>query len=275
MTQAIFGLGNTLLDLFVTLALISLVAIWGALIVFTFNDARKRLSDPFLIACATAGSFFPFVGTLVYTILRPQELLDDVQEREWDLKATQAVLRQHRATSCRKCGFPAEPDFLKCPSCRSRLREPCPSCDRPVGVEWKLCPYCEKTLIEPTRKTSRRKSGSDRESSGESGRGTRARAARARAEATAADPAASSGPKPSGRPRKAAPSTARKSTSEGSGGGARKASGGARRKAPAPDASGTESPTAESPAPRRSGSGGGSARSAERPINSPESGDGN
>ena len=33
-----------------------------------------------MIACATAGSFFPFVGTLVYTILRPQELLDDVQE---------------------------------------------------------------------------------------------------------------------------------------------------------------------------------------------------
>lgn len=236
------------------------MAIWGALIVFTFNDARKRLSDPFLIACATAGSFFPFVGTLVYTILRPQELLDDVQERDWDLKATQSVLRQHRATSCRKCGYPAEPDFLKCPSCRSRLREPCPSCDRPVGVEWKLCPYCEKTLIEPTRKSSRRKSGGEQAREADSGRGARARAARSRAE--------SGGQKtesPAKKPRKS-------STAAASGSG--KESGSTRRKAPSSGGSGSESPTAETPAPRRSSSGGGSRRSPDRPINSPRSGDG-
>ena len=269
MNKAIFGLGNTLLDLFVTLALISLVAIWGALIVFTFNDARKRLSDPFLIACATAGSFFPFVGTLVYTILRPQELLDDVQEREWDLKATQAVLRQHRATSCRKCGYPAEPDFTKCPSCRSRLREPCPSCDRPVGIEWKLCPYCEKTLIEPTRKSSRRKEARESGRSKDPERTSRSGATRSRTEA-GSKAAGSSGEarKPSKGPaqsgqKKAGGGTRSSRGSRGSGAGSRKPSA----------ASEPESPTAEEATPRRSGSGGGPRRSTERPINSPESSD--
>jgi predicted Zn-ribbon and HTH transcriptional regulator len=268
MNTAIFGLGNTILDLFVTLALISLVAIWGALIVFTFNDARKRLSDPFLIACATAGSFFPFVGTLVYTILRPQELLEDVQERDWDLKATQAVLRQHRATSCRKCGYPAEPDFLKCPSCRSRLREPCPSCDRPVGIEWKLCPYCEKTLIEPSRKSSRRKEGAGSTGSGDSGRGTRARAARTRAES-----GGSANPKTERKPRSSKTTGARKAAGGEAGSSSGKSPGAGSRKPSGARAPGSESPTAENPSPRKTGTSGGSSSSKDRPINSPEPGE--
>jgi hypothetical protein len=180
---AFLGLGDGALGAFLTLAVLALIAVWIALIVFTYHDARKRISDPFLIGCATAASFFPFVGTLVYTILRPAEYLDDVKEREWDVRATQAQLRRVRAASCRKCGYPAEPDFLRCPSCRSRLREPCPSCDRPIGLGWKVCPYCEKTLIEPTRKASpsrgtRSTGGEDRPKAGS--KGARAQAARGR-----------------------------------------------------------------------------------------------
>lgn len=272
MNTAIFGLGNTILDLFVTLALISLVAIWGALIVFTFNDARKRLSDPFLIACATAGSFFPFVGTLVYTILRPPELLEDVQEREWDLKATQAVLRQHRATSCRKCGYPSEPDFLKCPSCRSRLREPCPSCDRPVGTEWKLCPYCEKTLIEPTRKSKRSSKDSSRSGSSEGERGTRAAKARSRAESEPA-PTSSAG---SGRRKpKGSPEAGRSSGGSGARGRSRAGSeAGARSSEKKASNSKTDGPgSGRAVSPPDSDSAGSSRRAGERPINSPEPGD--
>lgn len=188
LVEALLGLGDGVVGLFLTLAVFGLIAVWIALIVFTYNDARKRIADPFLIGCATAASLFPFVGTLVYTILRPPEFLDDVKEREWDVRATQAQLRRVRAGSCRKCGYPAESDFLRCPSCRSRLREPCPSCDRPVGLGWKLCPYCEQTLIEPKRKVNSAKG--DRPRAGRkttptqergSGRGSRARAAESRA----------------------------------------------------------------------------------------------
>ena len=62
MPLAIFGITSNVLNLVVTFALLGLVAIWIALIVFTFNDARRRISDPFLVACATAASFFPFLA---------------------------------------------------------------------------------------------------------------------------------------------------------------------------------------------------------------------
>ena len=154
MPVAIFGIENTAISLGVTIVILALVAIWIALIVFTFGDARRRISDPFLIGCATAASFFPYVGTIVYTILRPPEFLDDVNERETEMKASETRLRHLDAHSCRKCGFPTEADFVRCPACRSRLKEPCPSCERPVGLKWKVCPYCEHTLIESKRARS-------------------------------------------------------------------------------------------------------------------------
>ncbi len=157
MPLAIFGIDNAAINLGITFVILALVAIWIALIVFTFSDARRRISDPFLVACATAASFFPFVGTIVYTILRPPEFLDDVNERETEMKSAETRMRHLDAHSCRKCGFPTEVDFVRCPACRTRLKEPCPSCDRPVGLKWKLCPYCEHTLIESKRSRSKPK----------------------------------------------------------------------------------------------------------------------
>ena len=160
MPLAIFGIDNSGINLGITFVILSLVAIWIALIVFTYSDARRRISDPFLIACSTAASFFPYVGTIVYTVLRPPEFLDDVNERETEMKAAETRMRHLDANSCRKCGFPTQPDFVRCPACRTRLKEPCPSCSRPVGLKWKVCPYCEHTLIESKRSRSSSKKGS-------------------------------------------------------------------------------------------------------------------
>jgi len=159
MPLAIFGIENTALNLAVTLVILMLVAIWIALIVFTFTDARRRIADPFLVGCATAASFFPFVGTLVYSILRPPEFLEDIRERETDIQESEVRLRHLKYKSCHKCAAPVETDFIRCPSCRTRLKEPCPSCSRPVGLNWKVCPYCETTLIAPKRSS---RSGSKR-----------------------------------------------------------------------------------------------------------------
>ena len=159
MPLAIFGIENTALNLAVTLVILMLLAIWIALIVFTFTDARRRIADPFLVGCATAASFFPFVGTLVYTILRPPEFLDDVRERETDIQESEVRLRHLKHNSCHKCSTPIESDFIRCPACRTRLKEPCPTCSKPVGLNWKVCPYCETTLIAPKRSS---RSGSKR-----------------------------------------------------------------------------------------------------------------
>lgn len=170
MPLAIFGIENTAVNLAVSLVVLMLVAIWIALIAFTFTDARRRISDPFLVGCATAASFFPFVGTLVYTILRPPEFLEDIHERETDIQESEVRLRHLQHNSCHKCGSPVESDFLRCPACRSRLKEPCPSCSNPVGMKWKVCPYCETTLIAPKRSS---RSGSKRPKSGSTGRSSK------------------------------------------------------------------------------------------------------
>lgn len=195
MPLAIFGITNTALNLVVTLVVLCLVAVWLALIVFTWTDARRRISDPFLVGCATAASLFPFVGTIVYTILRPAEFLEDAHEREVEVRTAEARLRELEAHSCHKCGFPSEADFMRCPSCRTRLKEECPTCSKPVGLDWKLCPYCETALIAPTKRSSRSSS-----SKGES-RGTRQ-------EKAAAEPKRSgrrSAKETSGRPAAKAP----------------------------------------------------------------------
>jgi hypothetical protein len=146
MPLAIFGITNDGLNLVATLFLLMLVVLWLALIVYTYLDARRRISDPFLVACATVASFFPFIGTAVYAIVRPPEYLEDAHERELEIKAAELRVRQLRDQSCPNCEFPVEKNYLRCPNCRQRLKDPCPSCGKPVDPRWGLCPYCESSL---------------------------------------------------------------------------------------------------------------------------------
>ncbi|HEX6782443.1 MAG TPA: zinc ribbon domain-containing protein [Solirubrobacterales bacterium] len=146
MPLAIFGITNDGLNLVATLFLLMLVVLWLALIVYTYLDARRRISDPFLVACATVASFFPFIGTAVYAIVRPPEYLEDAHERELEIKAAELRVRQLREQSCPNCEFPVERNYMRCPNCQRRLKDPCPSCGKPVDPRWGLCPYCENSL---------------------------------------------------------------------------------------------------------------------------------
>jgi Double zinc ribbon len=146
MPIAIFGITNDGLNLVATLFLLMLVVLWLALIVYTYLDARRRISDPFLVACATVASFFPFIGTAVYAIVRPPEYLEDAHERELEIKAAELRVRQLRDQSCPNCEYPVEKNYLRCPNCQQRLKDPCPTCGKPVDPRWGLCPYCETSL---------------------------------------------------------------------------------------------------------------------------------
>ncbi len=148
MALAIFGISNSGLNLAVSLFLLAIVVVWLALIVYTYFDARRRISDPFLVACATIGSFFPYIGTAVYAIVRPPEFLEDAHERELEIRAAELRVRQLTEASCPKCEYPVEKNYLRCPKCQQRLKDPCPSCGKPVDPRWALCPYCETALPE-------------------------------------------------------------------------------------------------------------------------------
>ncbi len=152
MALAIFGISNDGLNLAATLFVLMIVVVWLALIVYTYFDAKRRISDPFLVACATVGSFFPYIGTAVYAIVRPPEFLEDAHERELEIRAAELRVRQLTEASCPNCEFPVERTYLRCPQCQKRLKHPCQSCGKPVDPRWALCPYCESPVGERQRR---------------------------------------------------------------------------------------------------------------------------
>src|SRR5918998_302197 len=112
-------------------------------------DAIRRIEDPMLVICATVASLFPFVGTILYVIVRPPEYLEDIRERELEMQAAEARLHAAGFQLCPHCDAEIERDFLKCPSCMRRLKEPCSSCGKPLEEGWRVCPYCEAE-VRPT-----------------------------------------------------------------------------------------------------------------------------
>lgn len=153
MPAGLFGITNDTVNLAVNLLILFLVVLWLALVAWTYFDARRRIADPVLVACATAASLFPFLGTIVYSILRPPEFLADRHERELEVRTSELRVRQLEEASCPNCEHPIERSFLRCPNCRARIKDPCESCGKPIDPRWSICPYCET----PTRRAVERR----------------------------------------------------------------------------------------------------------------------
>jgi hypothetical protein len=130
------------------LVLFFFVVLWLALVFWTYKDAKRRIDDPILIAVAVATALvFPYVGALVYTILRPPEYLDDVRERELEIRAMERRLGSD--LRCPYCRMTIEASFLVCPHCTTKLKSACRRCKSPLEPDWRVCPYCE-TAVQRT-----------------------------------------------------------------------------------------------------------------------------
>jgi hypothetical protein len=156
---SLLGIRSSTVSLVVDLLILFLVVFWLALVYWTFADARRRIEDPILVGCATVASLFPYVGTLIYLVVRPPEYLDDVHERELEIAAAEAQLAEAGMLLCPHCDHEVEKDFLRCPTCMRKLKDPCPDCGKPLRPEWKICPYCESELGAPAppRRRQRRR----------------------------------------------------------------------------------------------------------------------
>ncbi len=153
---AYFGIESSGLSLAIDLLILFAAVLYAALIYWTYADARRRIADPMLVGCATLAALFPFVGTIVYMILRPPEYLEDVRERELDLQAAEARLHELDSSLCPHCDYRIERDFVRCPSCLRKLKERCSSCSRPLDRAWTICPYCEAEVAAAKPAASRR-----------------------------------------------------------------------------------------------------------------------
>jgi hypothetical protein len=161
-TLAVFGIDNDALNTAVNVLILVLIVVWAALVFWTLADARRRIDDPMLVGCATLASLFPFVGTIVYMIVRPPEYLDDVRLRELEMQAAEARLVALDYQLCPHCEYEIKGDYLRCPSCMRKLKDSCHSCGKAIDPGWRLCPYCEAetAAAQPTGSSRRRRRSS-------------------------------------------------------------------------------------------------------------------
>lgn len=132
-------LGSPLLTLGLRLVALFFAILWLALVYWTFADADRRGAMRWY--WGTVALLFPFIGTLIYVIVRPPEYAAESRERELELAILERELKQ-RANLCLNCRSVVESDYLLCPECGWNLKRPCESCSRPLHLEWATCPYC-------------------------------------------------------------------------------------------------------------------------------------
>ena len=127
------------------LAIFFVIVFWIATVYWVYKDARRRIGDTLLVWVATLIGVVPFLGPLVYMLFRPPEYLEDVRERELEIKAMERRLGA-RELHCPVCRAEIEDDFLVCPVCTTKLRQACARCARPLDSAWQVCPYCETPI---------------------------------------------------------------------------------------------------------------------------------
>jgi len=136
--------GNPVVKLAFQAIVVYYLILWLASAYWAFRDMQQRSDNPILPYLAAAmiilfNVFFPF-GVIVYRIIRPQEKIGEVYERNL---AEEALLAEVEAVkSCPVCRRRVNEEWIVCPTCRTRLNKVCASCGRLVGLDWELCAWC-------------------------------------------------------------------------------------------------------------------------------------
>ena len=118
---------------------------WVASAYWTYKDARRRIDDRWLVSFATLLGLVPYAGPLIYMLFRPPEYLEDVRERELEIKAMEDRLSRHGLV-CPVCRSDVDSSYLVCPICTTKLRQACVKCRAPLEALWQVCPYCETPI---------------------------------------------------------------------------------------------------------------------------------
>lgn len=132
-------LDSPFLTLGLRLVLLFFAILWLSLVYWTFADAGRRGAMRWY--WGVVAFIFPFLGTLIYLIVRPPEYLLDSRERELELAVLERELRR-KVDLCPNCRSLVEKDYLLCPECGWELKKPCASCQKPLELKWETCPFC-------------------------------------------------------------------------------------------------------------------------------------
>jgi RNA polymerase subunit RPABC4/transcription elongation factor Spt4 len=121
------------------LVLLLFIVLWVSLVYWTYADASRR--GALRVLWGFIAFIFPYVGTLIYLIVRPPEYLEESRGRELELAVLERELT-NTVLLCPNCRNLVERDYLICPSCAWELKKSCVNCEKPLKMEWEMCPYC-------------------------------------------------------------------------------------------------------------------------------------
>ncbi len=136
---------NAIVQLALQFIAVYWVILWLAAAYWAFRDMQLRSDNPVLpyLSAALIVLFtpllFPF-GVIVYRIVRPQEKIGEVYERNLAEEALLAEVETIR--TCPSCSRRIHEEWIICPTCRTRLNRVCANCGRLVGLDWSLCAWC-------------------------------------------------------------------------------------------------------------------------------------
>ncbi|HUZ00885.1 MAG TPA: zinc ribbon domain-containing protein [Thermomicrobiaceae bacterium] len=129
------------IQLLVALGGAYLLALWFALVVWTFQDIQRRSRSVIAQIFSTLVVVLFFIpGILIYLILRPQDTLDEAFQRS--LEEEYLLQDLEELPLCPGCQHYVQEEFAFCPHCRTELRQPCVECERLIDLRWDVCPFC-------------------------------------------------------------------------------------------------------------------------------------
>jgi RNA polymerase subunit RPABC4/transcription elongation factor Spt4 len=124
------------------------VAYVGVLaIAVAFNvvrDARRRSHSWLFAIFAFLLAFLPpFLGAIIYVVIRPPRPLDEEQALAAEAQSfAPPPVDDHGARPCPTCGRDIEEDFVLCPYCRTQFARRCAACEHTLRLGWPVCPFC-------------------------------------------------------------------------------------------------------------------------------------
>ena len=123
------------------------IVFWLAIGFWTFKDAAAGSRSHGSSRSRRCSELCPpYIGALIYMLFRPPEYLDEVRERELEIRAIEERLDSSRS-ECPVCRSPVEPSYLVCPVCTTRLKDACSRCKAPLEPLWQMCPLCETPVV--------------------------------------------------------------------------------------------------------------------------------
>ncbi|HEY2704418.1 MAG TPA: zinc ribbon domain-containing protein [Candidatus Dormibacteraeota bacterium] len=137
--------------LLVVVVVLFLAFFWIALAFWAVRDARRRSESPLLAVFAGAVNVLPYLGLLLYLVLRPPHTLDEERALLLEEQALTEGPVEVVSRPCPTCGREIELDFVICPYCRTQFARRCRGCQRWLRLGWRVCPYCAEEVATPGR----------------------------------------------------------------------------------------------------------------------------